>query len=236
MRDTAGIERAEHWRETYTRRGDTQVSWFAAEPTCALELIDGVGADTALPAVDIGAGASRLVDALLARGFADVTVLDIADDGLAHTRARLGAAAERVRWVVADVLDWVPDRRFGLWHDRATFHFLVDPIDRRRYRDLLDATLAPGAVVVIGTFGADGPESCSGLRTARYTPAGLAAELGDGFSVVAARREEHRTPQGVVQPFTWLALRRSGVSDEVSPHGAPQPCPGDVDQHRQQQQ
>jgi hypothetical protein len=231
VQDTAGTERAEHWRETYTRRGDTQVSWFAAEPTCSLELLDAGGAEPSLPAIDIGAGASRLVDKLLERGFADVTMLDIADDGLAHTRERLGTDADRVRWVVTDVLDWVPDRRFGLWHDRAAFHFLVDPVDRTRYRDLLDNALAPGALVVIGTFGADGPESCSGLRTARYTPAGLAAELGDGLRVVAARQEQHRTPQGAAQPFTWLALRRSG-----SPHGTPQRRPGDVDQHRQQEQ
>lgn len=206
--NAAGIERADHWREVYMRRGDTQVSWFSADPACSLELIDAAGVDPALPAVDVGAGAARLVDALLGRGFIDVTALDVSDDGLAHTRARLGPDAHRVRCVVADVLDWVPDHVFGLWHDRAVFHFLTDPADRQRYRDLLADALSPGALVVIGTFAADGPESCSGLPTARYTPAGLAAELGDGLQVVAQRREEHRTPWGVVQPFTWLALRR----------------------------
>lgn len=210
----AGTERAAHWRETYTQRGDTQVSWFAADPACSLELIDTCGADPQAPAVDVGAGAARLVDALLARGFADVTALDVSDDGLAHTRDRLGTGAARLRCVVSDVLDWVPDRRFGLWHDRAVFHFLTDPADRQRYRDLLAAALAPGGLVVIGTFAADGPESCSGLPTARYAPDALAAELGDGpgagLSVVARRREEHRTPWGAVQPFTWLALRAGG--------------------------
>lgn len=209
MRDTAGTERAEHWRATYTSRGDTQVSWYSADPACSLDLIDTGGADPEQPAIDIGAGASRLADALLARGFADLTALDVSDDGLAHTRTRLGADAGRLRCVVCDVLDWVPDRRFGLWHDRAVFHFLTDPADRRRYRELLTAALAPGALAVIGTFAADGPEYCSGLPTVRYTPAGLAAELGDGLRVVAERREEHRTPTGGVQPFTWLALRRA---------------------------
>jgi len=208
VQHTTGSGRAAHWRDTYSRNGDTRVSWYSADPACSLEMIDaGGGADPALPAVDVGAGASRLADALLARGFADVTVLDVADDGLAHTRARLGADAARLRCVVADVLDWVPDRRFGLWHDRAVFHFLTDPADRRRYRDLLAAALAPGALVVVGTFAADGPRSCSGLPTARYAPEDLAAELGDGLQVVAERREEHRTPSDAVQPFTWLALR-----------------------------
>lgn len=208
MVDTRGTERAGHWRETYTRRGDTQVSWFSAEPACSLEMIDAGDPDRSQPAIDVGAGASRLVDALLARGFDEVTVLDVADDGLAHTRERLGARTGRLRCVVSDVLDWVPDRRFGLWHDRAVFHFLTEPADRQRYRDVLAVALAPGALVVIGTFAEDGPESCSGLPTARYSAAGLEAEFGDGFGVVAQCREEHRTPWGAVQPFTWLALRR----------------------------
>ncbi|GAA2541442.1 class I SAM-dependent methyltransferase [Pseudonocardia hydrocarbonoxydans] len=207
MQNTAGTGRAAHWHDTYSRGGDTRVSWFSADPAYSLEMIDAGGADPALPAVDVGAGASRLADALLARGFVDVTVLDVADDGLAHTRARLGADAARLRCVVSDVLDWAPDRRFGLWHDRAVFHFLTEPADRRRYRDLLAAALDPGAVVVVGTFAADGPESCSGLPTARYSAAALAAEFGAGFEVVAQRREEHRTPWDAVQPFTWLALR-----------------------------
>lgn len=204
---TEALDRAQHWAEVYTRRGDTQVSWYAPEPKVSLELIDAGAADPRLPAVDVGAGASRLVDALLERGFADVTALDVSDDGLAHARARLGAAASGVDWVVTDLLDWRPDRRVGLWHDRAVFHFLTDPADRAHYRDLLAAALAPGALVVVGTFAADGPESCSGLPTARYGPDELAAELGAGLTVLAQRREEHRTPAGGSQMFTWLALR-----------------------------
>lgn len=204
--ETTGVERAEHWAQVYSRCGVTQVSWFAAEAVHSLALLDAGDVDPGMPAVDVGAGASRLVDALLARGFSDVTALDVSDDGLAQARERLGAAAGQVRWVVTDLLDWVPDRRFGFWHDRAVFHFLTGPADRRRYRELLAATLAPGALVVIGTFAADGPRSCSGLPTVRYSPEELAAELGDGLRVVAARREEHRTPSGAVQPFTWLAL------------------------------
>ncbi len=216
VRNAARTGRAEHWRETYTSRGDTQVSWYSADPACSLDLIDTGGADPGRPAVDIGAGASRLADALLARGFSDLTALDVSDDGLVHTRERLGADAGRLRCVVSDVLAWVPDRRFGLWRDRAVFHFLTEPADRQRYRDLLTAALAPGALLVVGTFAADGPESGSGLPPARYTPAGLAAELGGGLRVVAERREEHRTPWEAVQLFTWLALHRSGWPVTIS--------------------
>jgi len=204
----AGDGRARHWDGVYTRTDATQVSWFEPDPVCSLELLDIGGANPDVGLIDVGAGASRLVDVLLARGFTDLTALDVSDDGLALSRQRLGADAARVRWVVADLLDWVPDRRFGAWHDRAVFHFLTDPADRARYRELVAAALAPGALMVIATFAGDGPQQCSGLPTARYSAAELAAELGGALEVVADRREQHRTPWGAVQPFTWLAVRR----------------------------
>lgn len=205
-------ERARQWDAVYTRLDETQVSWFEPEPTCSLEMLDAVGAKPAHPVIDVGAGASRLVDALLARGYADVTALDVSDDGLAVTRQRLGAAADRVHWIVTDLLAWTPQRRFEVWHDRAVFHFLTDPDDQARYRDLLDTALAPDARVVIGTFAEDGPQHCSGLPTARYSTTDLARTLGDRFEVITTRREPHRTPSGAVQPFTWLALRRRAIS------------------------
>jgi len=201
-------EWAAHWDEVYTRLDDTHVSWYERFPESSLAMLDAAGASPEMSVIDIGAGASRLVDELLARGFADVTALDVSDEGLARTRTRLGADAARVRWEVTDLLSWVPDRRYGIWHDRAVFHFLVDPVDRARYLELLDAALAPGGIVLIGAFAQDGPRQCSGLTTARYSPAELAHTLGDEFDVVSTRRAEHRTPAGVIQPFTWLALRR----------------------------
>ena len=158
--------------------------------------------------LDAGGGASSLVDALLERGHRDVTVLDLAPAALAVARRRLGGAADRVAWVAADLLAGDPPRRFDVWHDRAVFHFLVDPGDRGRYVAVLRAALAPGGLALVATFAPDGPPRCSGLPVRRYDAEGLLAALGGGFSREATRREEHVTPGGTVQPFTWLAARR----------------------------
>lgn len=145
------------WDGVYTRLDESKVSWFEPDPTCSLEMLDAAGVTPDLPVIDVGAGASRLVDALLGHGFSDVTALDVSNDGLARARERLGAAAGRVRWVVTDLLTWTPQRRYAVWHDRAVFHFLTDPADQALYRSLLDTALAPGARVVIGAFAQDGP-------------------------------------------------------------------------------
>jgi hypothetical protein len=139
-------------------------------------------------------------------GFRDVTALDVAEEVLTASRQRLGAA-DRVDWVVTDLLTWRPQRRYRLWHDRAVFHFLPEPADRDRYRQVLHRALAPGGHVMLGAFADDGSARCSGLPTARYSPAELAAPFPD-FELVEARREEHRTPWGAVQPFSWVSARR----------------------------
>lgn len=157
--------------------------------------------------VDVGGGASPLGARLVERGFTDVTVLDLSEPALAA--ASRPAAATAVTWLVEDVRSWQPHRRYGLWHDRAAFHFLVEPADRSRYLDVLDGALEPNGAVVIATFASDSPEQCSGLPVVRYDVAGLVAALGPRFELVEERREEHRTPRGAVQPFTWVALRRT---------------------------
>lgn len=201
-------DRAAHWDEVFGRVDEDAVSWFEPEPACSLELLDRAGVARTDPIIDVGGGASRLVDALVAREFADVTVLDVSDEGLTQARRRLGDSAVQVEWITADLLSWRPTRRYRAWHDRAVFHFLTDPADQVRYRELLDQALTPDARIVIGTFAADGPEQCSGLPTARYSPEELAAALGPKVEPLGRRRELHRTPSGGVQPFTWLALRR----------------------------
>jgi len=204
-----GNDRASFWDDVYRRKAPEEVSWFEASPEVSLRLIDTVGAGAEGAIVDIGGGASRLVDALLARGFDDVTVLDVSAAALETARWRLGEAAGRARWIVADVTRWEPERTYDVWHDRAAFHFLIDEADRRAYRDVLHAALRPGGHAIISTFAPDGPEKCSGLPVVRQDSETLASFLGAEFETVASFRHEHGTPCGAVQRFQFTALRRS---------------------------
>lgn len=148
------------------------------------------------------------MDQLLKRGWSDLTVLDIAESALAKARERLGRDADRVSWLTAHVTRWVPARKYDVWHDRAVFHFLVKPEDRAAYPRALAHALRSGGIVIMASFALDGPERCSGLPVQRYDANGLAGELGPEFELLANWREEHVTPTGAVQPFTWGVLRR----------------------------
>jgi SAM-dependent methyltransferase len=205
VRDT---DAAGHWTGVHLQRSTTDVSWYQAEPTVSLELLNAASAAPDNAILDVGGGASVLVDHLIQRGYRDLTVLDIAPPALDAARSRLGADARKATWIAADVLSWAPDRRYHIWHDRAVYHFLTMPMDQERYATVLRQALAPGGHAIIGTFAADGPETCSGLPVARYAPEALAAQF-PGFRVRAHRREEHRTPSGTIQPFTWVLLAAS---------------------------
>lgn len=202
------MDARQHWEEVYRTKVEQEVSWFQTEPCLSLGLIHEAGIARQAAIVDVGTGASRLMDRLLAEGFTDLTALDIAEAGLAKSQARLGAAAERVDWVAADVTRWRPPKRYGLWHDRAVFHFLTDAADRAAYRSTLESALGPEGVAIIASFALDGPERCSGLPVQRYSPASLAVELGPGFRLVAQRRESHTTPAGRQQLFQYSVFRR----------------------------
>jgi 2-polyprenyl-3-methyl-5-hydroxy-6-metoxy-1,4-benzoquinol methylase len=156
--------------------------------------------------IDVGGGASNLVDQLLERGFCDVTVLDVSTEAIAVAQRRVGSDP-RVTWLVDDLLEWRSERRYDVWHDRAVFHFLANgEIDV--YRSLLQHTLAPEGVVILATFALDGPEFCSGLPVQRYGPDDLVGVLGADFALVTSRKEVHVTPGGTEQTFTWIAARR----------------------------
>jgi trans-aconitate methyltransferase len=169
-----------------------------------MELIEALGIDRSVPVVDVGGGASVLVDRLLDAEFTDVSVVDVSEVALETGRRRVHEA-DRVAWLREDILTWQPDRRYGLWHDRAVFHFLTEAEDRNRYLATMLSAVAPGGWIVMATFADDGPEYCSGLPVARYSPEELVAVLGDRFSPVQSKRELHTTPADVVQPFTWVA-------------------------------
>ena len=202
--------RKSHWESVYTTKDENQVSWFQQDPAPSLELIGLARPTPETAIVDIGGGASRLVDGLLARGFKRVTVLDLSQAALEAARVRLGEAASKVEWVVADVTRWSPAHTFDIWHDRAAFHFLVDPADRSAYVASLKQAVRPGGHVVIGTFAIDGPEKCSGLPVNRYDAASLTEELGEGFELLDSRRQDHATPWNVTQRFQFCVFRRTG--------------------------
>jgi trans-aconitate methyltransferase len=181
------------------------LSWFEETPTVSLHLFDELGVTPQDSVIDIGGGASRLVDHLLQRGHRDVTVLDVSSVALSDARRRLADPTD-VEWISQDLLTWEPPRTWSVWHDRAVLHFLVDDQDRSSYVRLLRRTLIPGGAFVIGVFAEDGPTECSGLTVRRSTPRELVELIGDA-EIVAELRHVHRTPSGIDQAFNWLAGR-----------------------------
>ena len=198
---------AAHWDAAYAQGDDTH-SWFEKHPDMSLRMLDSARVSAADAVIDVGGGASPLARALLDRGFGDLTVLDISAVGMQHARDRLGSRVNQVHWLTADVLSWHPRRRYQAWHDRAVYHFLTTDGHRQQYLHTLDTATAPGAIAVFGCFAPDGPQQCSGLPVARYSPAQLARQLGVKWNLMSQDREEHITPAGTIQPFTWIALRR----------------------------
>ena len=174
-----------------------------------MELIHGVGVKPNSAIIDIGGGASRLVDVLFSEGCRDLTVLDLSDEAVAITRARLAERAALVKWIVTDVTEWEPSRQYDLWHDRAAFHFLTNAADRAAYLDRLRRAIRPGGHAIIATFAIDGPERCSGLPVMRYDATALSATLGPAFALIGTRRQDHTTPTGGLQRFLFSVFRRA---------------------------
>lgn len=201
-------ERRSHWQNVYSNKGEQQVSWTQLDPQPSLGLIEKFAGNRNASIVDIGGGASRLVDALLAHGFAAITVLDLSEAALQSAKARLGERGDQVRWVAADVTTWRPAQAFDIWHDRATFHFLIDAGDRAAYIERLHAGVKPGGHAIIATFAADGPEKCSGLPVQRYDPESLSRTVGNAFDLVEHQGHRHVTPWGAEQSFQFSVLRR----------------------------
>jgi trans-aconitate methyltransferase len=197
---------AAHWNDRYRTTGSTKVSWYEPEPTVSLELLDELGVDAGCSAIDVGGGASTLVDHLLARGHRDLAVLDVSAAALDESRQRVGDP-DAVTWIEADLLVWEPPRRWQVWHDRAVLHFLVDDEQRDAYARALSTALEEGGVFVLGAFAPDGPTQCSGLEVRRQSFDDLTELVGDA-DIVVQRHHAHRTPSGAEQSFNWIAGRR----------------------------
>jgi SAM-dependent methyltransferase len=200
--------RQAHWDGIYGARSITDLSWYEPRPGKSLELIRATGVQLTDPIIDIGGGASFLIDGLLEAGYLDLTVLDISAEVLKKLRARVGPRSAALSFLRQDVTAFHPPRPYALWHDRAVFHFFIQREDRERYVDVLRRALSPRGHVVIATFGPSGPERCSGLPTLRYDSGTLAAELGDEFGLVDSSLVSHRTPSGLEQSFLYCRFER----------------------------
>lgn len=210
LKDSRGTESPEeHWEQVYRNKRPTQVSWFQENPEASLKLIEQADLASRDPVIDVGAGASSLVGCLLDRGFTDLTVLDVSRAAIEASRERLGERAQAVEWVVGDVLEFRPSRPYALWHDRACFHFMTRPAQRRRYISALDQATRPGSSAIIATFALDGPLRCSGLDIVRYDATGLLETLGPRWRLECEINEQHHTPWDSIQSFRYFLLRRS---------------------------
>ena len=199
-----------HWRSVFEKKASSEVSWYQPHLELSLNMIANAGIRRGSRIIDVGGGDSTLVDDLLQRGFTEITVLDIASTAIARAKHRLGNARERITWRDGDILSVsLPNHFFGLWHDRAVFHFFVEEQDRRKYVSRAANAIKPNGHLIIGTFAADGPERCSGLSTMRYSAEALAQEFQHDFTLVESQGELHRTPQGKDQKFTYCRFRRN---------------------------
>ena len=197
------------WERVYTEKSAEAVSWYQEHADSSVALIRQLGVNPASAVIDVGGGASTLVDDLLGLGFNDLTVLDISASALAVAKARLGTKACDVHWLEADITQVELQRhQFDLWHDRAVYHFLTGPQDRLRYLQVVDRAVKPGGFVIIGTFAEDGPKKCSGLPVRRYSAEALHGEFGADYQLLGHAKEDHRTPFGTVQKFLYCYCRK----------------------------
>ena len=202
------MDRKAHWERIYRDKLPTQVSWYQPHALRSLDLIRRVSPPPDGAIIDVGGGASTLIDDLLDAGYHDLTVLDLSATALAKTLTRLGAQAGSIRWIEADILDaQLPRAGYSVWHDRAVFHFLTAPADRARYVAQVRRAVRSGGFVLVATFADDGPTRCSGLEVTRYSPEALHAEFGNPFQLMASEREEHITPGGARQAFIYCLCR-----------------------------
>ncbi len=203
-------DRRQHWENVYRSKGVDEVSWFQPHAASSLRLIDATGAGRDARIIDVGGGASVLVDNLLDAGYRHLTVLDLSESALAASRARLGARAQSVRWIAADITRAeLPAAHYDVWHDRAVFHFLTDPSDRARYVEQVLKSVKPGGHVIVAAFGPEGPLQCSGLDVVRYSPDALHAEFGPPFRLLRHETERHPTPAGKEQEFVYCYCVRT---------------------------
>lgn len=203
------MDTKQHWEKVYSDKSADAVSWFQPHAIRSLKLIQSLVVDKAAHIIDVGGGASTLVDDLLEQGYSNLSVLDLSAAALQVAKNRLGNAAAKIHWLEGDVTQLsLPENSIDLWHDRAVFHFLTTEEERRRYVGTVLKSVRPGGYVLVATFAEDGPEKCSGLPVQRYSASGLHTEFGSAFELLGHETEQHETPFGTSQSFVYCYCRR----------------------------
>jgi len=211
--EVALMQPKNHWEKVYSTKSSNYVSWFQEHARLSLELIRKANLPLTASLIDVGGGASRLVDDLLKTGYEDITVLDLSAAALASTKNRLGGKGNKLHWLEANITDvTLSNHAYDLWHDRAVFHFLIKLQDRKAYSEAARHTIKPGGHMIVATFGEGGPAQCSGLPVMRYGVDSLNAEFKESFTLIESLKEEHRTPMGTTQNFIYCLFKKSTTS------------------------
>ncbi len=203
------MQSKEHWERVYTTKATDAVSWFQESATQSIDFINKSKVPLSASIIDIGGGASILIDNLVAKSYSNLSVLDLSGAALLASQNRLKEASKNIKWIEGNILDVDFERHsFDLWHDRAVFHFLTNAEDRKKYIDLLSKAVKPNGHIIIATFAEDGPLQCSGLPVMRYSVEELHSELGQEFTLIESKKELHHTPFNTVQSFIYCYFRR----------------------------
>ena len=202
------MNKKQHWEQVYQTKSSDSVSWFQPKPELSIQLINdcNIGKDKNI--IDVGAGASRLVDFLIDDGYAKVSVLDLSENALSISKKRLAHKSDKVNWIVQDITHFQPEQKYSLWHDRAVFHFLTDKNDRQKYREILESSIEEGGKVIIASFSLNGPKKCSGLDIVQYGADKIQQELGKQFQLIKTKAESHKAPRGFYQEFNYFVFQR----------------------------
>lgn len=195
-----------HWEMVYSTKTPQEVSWTQETPSTSLRLITEMNLSKNISIIDIGGGDSKLVDFLLEEGYTDLTVLDISENAISRAKSRLGDKSNQVTWIIADINNFTPQKKYGIWHDRAVFHFITDNSEIQRYVDLVSNYTSE--LFIVGTFSKDGPLKCSGLAIKQYNEKELSQKFGGSFQLISSLNEDHKTPFNTLQNFTFASFKK----------------------------
>lgn len=205
---TDSVDKKKHWESVYSSKKPNEVSWFQQTPETSLSLISDLDLELDAPIIDIGSGDSILAEHLLKIGYSDITVLDISEEAINRAKARIGKAANKIHWIVSDITSFVPKRKYTVWHDRATFHFLTEATQIVKYRDIVTNAIPSNGTFILGTFSTEGPIKCSGIEIRQYTEDSMSGLFQESFDKISCQFVNHTTPFETNQKFIFCTFRK----------------------------